>query len=513
MPAVLPGRPESYWMDTTPSTSWEPLTGDTRVDVAVIGGGIAGLTAAAEIKARGMSVAVLEADRVAASVTGYTTAKLTALHTLKYAHLEKHFGATGARTYAESQQAAVEHVAAQVASAGIDCDFERQAAYTYALTEQDVDSIRAEVAAANRAGLPAEFVSDSALPYDFAGAIRVTGQAQFHPRRYLLHVAAGIPGEGSAIYERTRVTSVDEGAPCTIKTEGGTVVADHVIVATHYPILDRALLFSRLEPHRDVVVAAPIDAANAPEGMFISTESNTRSVRTAPLADGQRLLIVTGEPWKPGQEPDVASRYEKLAAWTTERFGIREFTHRWSTQDNRTTDQVPYIGPLHIGAKNTYVATGFGGWGMSNGTLSGLLLADLVTGVDNPWASLYDPRRVKPVTEAKKFAAANFDVAKRFITDRLKTSYTDSVDSVPPGDGAIVRIDGEKVAVHRDETGELHAVSAVCTHLGCIVAFNNAEKSWDCPCHGSRFGTDGTVLQGPANTALTPRTLRVEEEG
>ena len=209
----------------------------------------------------------------------------------------------------------------------------------------------------------------------------------------------------------------------------------------------------------------------------------------------------------------MEGRYKKLAAWTTEHFGVTEFTHRWSTQDNGTTDRVPYIGPLHIGAKNTYVATGFGGWGMSNGTLSGLILADLVTGVDNAWASLYDPRRIKPVTEAKKFLSANLDVAKRFVGDRLTTSYTDSVDDVAAGEGAIVRADGAKVAVHRDDSGNLHAVSAICTHLGCVVAFNNAEKSWDCPCHGSRFGTDGTVLQGPATAPLHAVTLPATERG
>lgn len=504
---------ESYWMQTTPPTSWPRLTEDISVDVAVIGGGIAGLTAASEIKARGQSVIVLEADRVAAGVTGYTTAKLTALHTLKYGHIEKHFGGAGARIYAESQQAAIDHIAAKVAAENIDCDFESQSAYTYALGADEIEAIHAEVAAATRAGLAASFVSEVALPYDVAGAIRLDDQAQFHPRKYLLHLAAAVPGNGCAIYERTRVLDVNEGSPCTVKTESAVVTAGQVIVATHFPILDRAMLFTRLEPHRDVVVAGPIDATEAPDGMYISTEANTRSVRTAPFGDGRRLLIVTGEPWKPGHETDVASRYAKLAAWTTEHFGVTDFTHRWSTQDNSTTDRVPYIGPLHAGATNTYVATGFGGWGMSNGTLSGLILADLVAGTDNPWAALYDPRRVKPATEAKTFLAANFDVAKRFVGDRLKTSYADSVDEVAVGAGAVVRIDGEKVAVHRDDSGALHAVSAVCTHLGCIVAFNNAEKSWDCPCHGSRFDADGAILQGPANAPLQAHLLQETTEG
>lgn len=513
MPAALPRSLESYWIETTPPTSWPSLTEDIQVDVVVIGAGIAGLTAASEIKKRGMSVAVLEADRVAASVSGYTTAKLSALHGLKYAHIVKHFGADAARTYAMSQQAAVDHVAARVAGERIDCDFEAQAAYTYALDEDGVASVRAEAEAAAGAGLAASFVTESSLPYAIAGAVKVEGQAQFHPRKYLLHVAAAIPGDGCAIYERTRVTGVEEGTPCTVRTEGGTITAHHVIVATHFPILDRALLFSRLEPHRDVVVAAPIDAAIAPAGMYICTASNTRSVRTAPYGAGLRLLIVTGEPWKPGQETDVQSRYEALAAWTTQQFGVEQFTHRWSTQDNATTDGVPYIGPLHAGSRNTYVAAGFGGWGMSNGTLSGLILADMVHGVENQWASLYDPRRIKPVAEAKSFIAANLDVAKRFVGDRLRTSYTDSVDDVLPGEGAIVRIEGEKVAVHRDDSGALHCVSAICTHLGCIVAFNNAEKSWDCPCHGSRFSTDGVVLQGPANSPLKSRALPDNKEG
>lgn len=499
----LPGKPESYWMDTTAATAWPPLAGDTRVDVAVVGGGIAGLTVASELKRRGRTVAVLEADRVAASVTGYTTAKLTALHTLKYDHLERHFGAENARLYAESQQAGIEHVAATVEQDGVQCDFERAPAYTYTLDEAEVQQIRDEVAAARRAGLPASYVTETELPFTVAAAIRVDDQAQFHPRRYLLHVAATVPGDGSAIYERTRVTGVDEGTPCRVTTDHGVVVADHVVIATHYPILDRALLFSRLEPHRDVVVAGPIDAGQAPIGMYISTEQVLHSVRSAPYDDGRRLLVVTGEQWKPGHESDVTGRYAALAAWAREHLGLTEVTHRWSTQDNTSTDRVPYIGPLHIGAHNTYVATGFGGWGMSNGTMSGLLLADLITGVDNPWAPLYDPRRIKPLTEARSFVSANLDVARRFVGDRLKPSYVDSVDDIAAGEGAVLRIHGEKTACYRDDAGALHAVSAVCTHLGCIVSFNDAEKSWDCPCHGSRFAPDGAILQGPANKPLS----------
>ncbi|MFE3448320.1 FAD-dependent oxidoreductase [Nonomuraea sp. NPDC059194] len=501
-----PGLAESYWMDSTEPTSYPTLADDLQVDVAVVGGGIAGLSTAWELVRAGRSVAVLEAGRIAAGVTGYTTAKLSALHTLVYAGIRSAQGAEAARLYATSQQQAIEHVARTADELAIDCELEQLPAYTYVESAEQVQRIQDEAEAAAAAGLPASFVTGTGLPFPVAGAVRLERQAQFHPRRYLLGLAEAIVEGGGAIYERTRVLDLDEGRPCRLTTEHGlAVTAADVVVTTHFPVFDRALLFARLVPHRELVVAAPIPADQDPGGMYITQADNTRSVRTAPYTDGRRLLIVTGESFTPGAG-GVGDRYGRLTAWARERFGVKEIAYRWAAQDNRTTDQIPYVGRLHSAAEHAYVATGFGGWGMSNGVMSGLLLAALITGEPAPWAGLYDPRRLHPLREAAPMLKAQAKVAGHFVGDRLR-SHADSVDDIAAGAGAVVRVRGERCAVYRDQAGTPHAVSATCTHLGCIVAFNDAERTWECPCHGSRFAVDGSVIQGPAQRPLQPRSL------
>jgi glycine/D-amino acid oxidase-like deaminating enzyme/nitrite reductase/ring-hydroxylating ferredoxin subunit len=504
---TLPGTSESYWIESTDPTSYPQLTDDLAVDVVVVGAGIAGVSTAWELTKAGRSVALLEADRVLTGVTGHTTAKLSALHTLIYAHLRSSFGADGARAYAESQQAAIEHVAQVSDQLHIDCDLERVPAFTYVESPDRLDEIHAEVEAAVEAGLLASFVTDTDLPFPVAGAIRVEQQAQFHPRKYLLALAADLTRNGGLIFERSRVVNLDEGDPCRVTTEHGvTVTARDVVVSTHYPVFDRAGLFTRLKPHRELVVAGPLPADLDPHGTYITPEQSTRSVRTAPYRDGERLLIVTGESFTPGQG-DVAPRFERLAGWARDRFPGTEIRYRWATQDNETTDRVPYVGPFHLGAAHTYVAAGFGGWGMATGVMAGRLLAQTITGEDAPWAKLYDPRRLNPLREAVPIAKLQATVARHFVGDRLRSSHVDSVDEIAPGSGEVLRLHGERSAVYRDDDGTLTAVSATCTHLGCVVHFNDAERAWECPCHGSRFGVDGSVLHGPATRPLERRDV------
>jgi len=505
---ALPGRAESYWMDSTEPTSYPSLEGDVQVDVAVIGGGIVGVSTAWELVKTGRSVAILEADRIVAGTTGYTTAKLTSLHTRIYHTLTANLGEQAARHYATSQQDAIGHVRAVAAELGIDCDLEERPAYTYVTQESGVDGIRAEAKAAHDAGLPAQFVTESTLPIPIAGAVRVDGQAQFHPRKYLLGVAADFVRRGGQIFERTRVVGLDEGETCRLATEAGHVVhARDVVVATHFPVFDRALLFTRLVPRRELVVAGVIAEADDPQGLFITQEDNVRSVRTAPLGEGRRLLIVTGEHFTPGS-PDVTARVQRLAAWTRGIFDVESIGYHWAAQDNASTDGVPFVGPLHVGAHHTWVAAGFGGWGMSNGVMAARLLAALIAGTQAPpWADLYTPKRVHPLVEAPGFVKAGMQVAKHFVTDRFRPSHADSLADVAPGQGAVMRVGGQRCAVYRDDDGKLHAISATCTHLGCTVGFNDAERTWDCPCHGSRFDVDGGVLHGPATHALEHRDL------
>ena len=496
-------------MDTTPATTYPQLTTDLEVDVVVVGGGIAGLSTAWELTQRGRSVAVLEADRIAAGVTGYTTAKLSSLHTLIYSTITQSFGAQAAQLYAQSQQQAVQRVSEVVAQLDADVDLERVPGFTYVESADQIDKVRAEVDAARAAGLTASFVASGSvagLPFPVAGAVRVEDQAQFHPRKYLLALAEDVTGRDGHIFERTRAIGLEQGQPGRVTTEDGTTVtARNVVVATHYPVFDRAMLFARLEPRRELVVAAVVSQDRSPEGIFITPEQNTRSVRSAPYRQGQRLLIVTGEHFTPGAG-DVEQRWERLLAWTHERFPGAEVVYRWAAQDNTTTDHVPFVGPFHVGAKGVYVASGFGGWGMSNGVMAGQLLAASISGEELPWAGLYDPRRLNPLREAPSMVKLQAKVAGHFIGDRLR-GQADSVDDIAPGSGAVLRVGGERCAVHRDDAGKLHAVSAQCTHLGCIVHFNDAERAWECPCHGSRFAVDGTVIQGPANRPLERKDL------
>lgn len=495
----------SYWMTTAPGDPYPAADTDLEVDVAVIGGGMAGLSTAWELTRAGREVAVLEADRIAAGVTGHTTAKISALHTVVYDRLRRTRGAGGALLYARSQMDAVERAAAIVEELGIECEWERVPAFTYVDDTARVGEIEAEADAAAAAGLPAEFVPGdrTGLPFPVAGAVRVPDQAQFHPRKYLLALADDLTARGGRIFEGTRVTGLEEGEPCRLTTEGGVAVtAREVVVATHYPVFDRALLFTRLSPRRELALAAPIPADRDPGGMYITSEHRVRSVRTAPYGEGQRLLIVTGETFTPGTG-DSEARFRRLADWALEHFpGIR-VSHRWAAQDNDPTDTLPLVGRFHPGSRHVYVATGFGGWGISGGVVASRLISALVTGDGPPWAELYDPRRLASAArEGSSFVRHQADVGRHFVGDRLATARTGSVEELAPGSGAVLRVDGERRAVYRDEEGRVHCVSARCTHLGCLVGFNRAERAWECPCHGSRFGVDGSVLQGPATAPL-----------
>lgn len=503
------GQHRSYWIDSTPSPDFPALQTSYAVDVAIIGAGITGLTAAILLKRAGKTVAVLEAQRVVSGVTGHTTAKITSSHGLIYHDLIEQYGDEAARIYAESNQAAIGRIAAFVEEESIACQFQRESNYLYSESEQDLPKIQSEVSAAQKLGLPASFVERLPLPFPVAGAVRFDRQAEFHPRQYLLPLARAIPGGGSHLFEETRVIDVEEGDPCQVKTKSGSVTARDVIVATHIPIVDPGRLYTKVHPYRSYVLAARIDRSQAPAGMFVSTEHPSHTMRTAPYGD-DLLMIVAGEGHRVGEEPNTEQRYRRLQEWISSRFTVESFEYYWSTQDYFPVDRIPYIGRLHEDSEHLYGATGFQGWGLTTGTLAGMILSDAILGIPNPWADLYAADRplMPRLTAAKTFVQENVDVAEHWVRDHLPGKPEQTAADLAAGQGGIVSIEGEEVAAYRDEQGMIHTFSPKCTHMGCSVTWNTAERSWDCPCHGSRFNCDGTMIHGPAVQDLERKNLR-----
>ncbi|WP_101298019.1 FAD-dependent oxidoreductase [Halegenticoccus soli] len=499
----MPGERTSLWLGTTPETDYGPLDGGAAVDTAVIGGGIVGLTAATLLAEAGQRVAVLERGRILEGVTGKTTAKLTSQHGLLYDTLVSSFGERRARQYARANEAAKEHVAERVEREGIDCGFRRLPAYTYVDSPEKKRKVKREVEAARKVGLPAEYAESLPLDADAAAAVRFDDQAQFHPREYLLSLAASLTENGGRIYEDTRALDIDDGRRCRVSTDRGEVRADAVVVATHFPMSDPALYFARMHPKRSYVLAARVDDPPR-EGMFYRTGRQYFSVRTHEI-DGETLTLVGGQNHKTGQGGDTSKRYRKLEQAARRHFDVQSIEYRWSTQDYVSVDKVPYVGKIGPTARNVYVGTGFGGWGMTSGTAAGMILSDLIRGDGNPWAEVFDPARVTLGPSAREFATQNANVAKEFVGDWLTKPLGNDLRNLPRGEAKVSRKGGEPVAAYRDEGGELHAVSAVCPHMYCVLEWNDGERTWDCPCHGSRFGYDGHVIDGPAVRDLPTR--------
>ncbi|WOD37593.1 FAD-dependent oxidoreductase [Nodosilinea sp. E11] len=493
---VLTGRPISYWIDSTLPSSYPTLSTDIAVDVAVVGGGLAGVVTAKLLKQAGKTVALIEADRIGCGVSGHTTAKLSALHQLIYADLVDEHGQEKARLYGESNRAAIARLADLIATEAIDCNFERKANYTFATDEDGLAKVKAEVEVSQALGLPTRFVESVDLPFAITGAIMMPDEAQFHPRKFMLAIAATLPGDGSHVFEQTRVTTVDDESPCRVITEGGaTVTAQDVVITTNLPILDIGLYFAKTYPQRSYIVGGRIEATQAPQAMYIGVGQNYRSIRTAPTDDGSTMLMVGGEGHKVGSDEATDERFQRLENYLQSTFGVTP-EYRWSTQDMVSFDKLPYIGTLTPAHRHTYVATGFSLWGMAKSVLSAMVLSDRILGLENPWADLYEATRPTPFVTTTSIQK-NLEVGTRWVGDRFKGLF-DSTDSVAPGEGKLVTHKGSKIAAYRDEHNQLHTVSAVCPHLGCIVAWNEAETSWDCPCHGSRFSTEGKILHGPA---------------
>lgn len=491
----------SLWLDTASTGAPRPrLEGESTYDVVVLGAGITGLTVALLLKRRGVRVAVLEAGRVGQGTTGHSTAKVTALQSTLYSQIRARHSADATASYAAANQAAVEQIVQLAAEEGIDCELERCPATTYATDDEESRSVERETNAAEEAGVPVQRANLAELPFPVRAAVSLDRQVAFHPVRYLEGLAAAVDGDGSAVFELSRAESVTEGSPCRVHTAEGAIRADRVVVATHYPVLDRGLYFSRLEPERSYCIAARV-AGTPPWSLSINAGSPKCSTRS-----WGNLLIVCGQSHTTGQRGIGTERYRRLEDFARTHWDVDAITNRWSAQDPLAYDQFPFVGPYTPASSRLFVASGFMKWGLSAGTAAGMMLADLLADRSNPWLPAFSPTRASP-TSLPYLARMNTRVGADMLGDRLQPGEVGSAEEVPRKQGRVLRRGASLTGVYRDERGAAHGVSLRCTHLGCLVRFNAAERTWDCPCHGSRFDIDGGVLEGPATRPLETRDV------
>lgn len=502
MSETVQGQAISLWLATAPGTGYSPLSSDVDVDIAVIGGGVAGLTAALALKRAGQSVAVIEAARVGTGVTGHTTGKVTSLHRLVYTELAGRHGTDTAHRYGQANQAAIEHIARVVSDEGIDCGFRRVPNYTYAETDDALNLVREEAALAARLGLPSVFTTDVPLPFAVKGAVRFDSQVQIHAVRYVQGLARAVDGGGSFVFEQSRALALRDGSPVVVETERGSLRARDVVVATNVPFGDQGSFAEKFILHRSYLVASRAGSLQL-EGTYISVDEPMRSILAVEI-DGASYVLAGGEGHRPEDSGDTAERYRRLTAFSRDRLGTDEPVFRWSTQDSISVDGLPYVGRMSPDSAHIHVITGLRKWGLTNGTAAALILADTLYGRANPWARMFDSTRtLRAAAPAPALLSASFPPAPQPSTPDQENKGAPAVPA--PGEGAVVEREGEKIAVYADQAGSVRAVSATCTHLGCTVEFNATDATWDCPCHGSRFATDGTVIQGPASTNLVPR--------
>ncbi|CCH32335.1 FAD-dependent oxidoreductase [Actinosynnema sp. NPDC047251] len=483
---------ESLWL-LDAARRYPPVT-DTAVDVAVVGAGVVGVTTALLLKRAGLRVALIEADRIGAGTSGNNTAKVTALQATVYSEITKAHNVETAADYATASLAGVAAVAGF--AEGADCDLRRMPAYTFAFSREEVAGVDEEADAAFDAGLPVARDRGELMgvPFEVFHAVRLDDQLAVHPVKYLRALAEQVDGDGSHVFEGSRVTGIDSDDPCSVNTAFGTVYANRVVVATHYPLLDRGGYFARLETVRAYCVAARLRTGTPPTGMAISAGTPSWSI----TSHGDQV-IVSGRSHPTGSLEDEP--YRALSDFARKHWDVAEITHRWSAQDVVAFDSLPMFGSYAPGSDRLYVATGFRKWGLSGGTAAALALTGELTGRPEPWAGRFTPHRLS-LKSTPTLLRKNAEVVVDLVGDRLKPGEVGSAEEVPRGTGRLVRRGLGKVGVFRDEQGDLHVVSARCTHLGCLVRFNDAERSWDCPCHGSRFGVDGDVLEGPATDPL-----------
>ncbi|GEN83831.1 oxidoreductase [Sporosarcina luteola] len=498
----LPEHPEPFWRTSVEFPTFQSLKEDLEVDVIIVGAGITGITSAYLLAKEGLKVAVIEADKVLNGTTGHTTAKITAQHDLIYDEFIQNMGRSTARLYFEANMEALEFIRKTVEEQGIDCDFTTVDAYMYATSDKYAEKIKKEADAYKRLQINGGLIDGIPFDIDVKNVLVMKDQAQFHVTKYLVHLIDLFIKRGGQIFEDTVAVNIETGEqPVVLTRDENRISAKHVLVCTHFPFYEGTGLYStRMYADRSYALAVK-SKKKFPSGIFISADEPTRSFRSI-QENGEELVLIVGENHKTGQSPvETMEHYKALETFGEEVFGLEEIKQRWSAQDLVTLDKLPYIGEITTGNPNILIATGFRKWGMSNGTAAALLFRDKVTGKQNRFEKLFTPSRFYAHPSLKNFLVQNANVVGQLIKGKLDSPNRKPED-LAKGEGAVITLDGHRKGAYRDDDGKIHIVDTTCTHVGCEVAWNNGDKTWDCPCHGSRFTFTGEVIEGPAEKPL-----------
>ncbi|MBI4405816.1 MAG: FAD-dependent oxidoreductase [Deltaproteobacteria bacterium] len=497
------------WADGRESYGFPRLERKCITEVCVVGAGIAGLTTAVQLARAGRKVVLLDKGSIAGGETGCTTAHITEVLDMRYADLISKFGMENTRQVRASSRAAMDLIAQFVKELNIQCAHQSLSGYLYTELEEDVGELEDELAAMESVGIEAHLKSEIPLPFPIKTAIEIADQAQFDPLAYCSALAEEVIRHEGHIFTDTAVKNVQDRQPCIVQTGMGEVIADAVAICTHVPVINRLWIHTKIAPYRSYVVAAPIEGLGDPPSLFWDTAQPYHFTRMQ-KKNGTMYLIVGGEDHKTGQIEDTASCYFRLREYLWSRFGIRQPQFQWSGQMIEPIDGLPFIGKNAF-SQQVYIATGFSGTGITFGTLGGMLIAEEILGIQNSWQELFRATRKSTVAGSVNFISENVDYPINVVKQRLESRPT--ANEVNVDEGKVVYRNGKKIALYRKPSGEEIALSPVCTHLGCYVNWNNAEKTWDCPCHGSRFSVEGQVINGPATAALAPDTSDWEEPG
>ena len=489
---------ESYWIASTPETHYPSLTEDIKTDILIVGGGITGITTGYLLQREGLDVVIINTDKIATGTSGHTTAKITSQHDVIYSTLLDKFGEEKARMYGKANEDAIKLISEIISLNKIDCDFSNQSAYVYTQTENNISTLEREASVASMLGLPASFTPKISLPINIKGALCFENQAQFHPRKYLLSLADIFVKNGGRIYEDTTAIDIHDDKQCTTSLKNGCkVVSQKVIVASHFPFYDGWGFYSaRMYPSRTYLMAVKAseqDQQNS--GMYISYEEPARTIRFHSSNDGDNYILVGGEKHKTGQDYNENEHYVNIIKFANEIFHVQDIPYRWSAQDYIVMDEVPFIGHISTSRHNVLVATGFKKWGMSHSAVAAMIIKDTIFKGSSEYEEIFAPSRKSPVA-CMNFLKENLNVAENLISGKIK-ELPEEID-LKPGEGDSFEYQGRRAGAYRDEDGKLYIVDTKCKHLGCEVRWNSAEKTWDCPCHASRYNYKGEVIEGPA---------------